>query len=302
MPFQCVFATMPLRQPPQERGTIMKTTKLLLLAVLAFAMLACAAQAEEITAEALNEAVRTVYAIDVIDVRPEEVYSAGAIPSASNIPLDQLESTVKSILERGYTAMDAPVYVYGETADDSAAAADILAGLGFTGVRFLPGIGAWTYPLEVPGLLLGNLVTTDIYGNAVDSSLIADQKLVMVNIWGTYCNPCISEMQGLGALGRSLKDEGVMILGLVVDCSNKDLSPNEGQLELARLIAEKTQADYPHVLPTMTMYRNFLTEVQSVPTTFFVDGAGRKVGSVFLGARDEAAWLKIINETLAGLE
>ena len=40
----------------------------------------------------------------------------------------------------------------------------------------------------------------------------------------------------------------------------------------------------------------------AVPTTFFVDGQGRLVGQVYLGARDENAWREIIKSTLAELE
>ena len=37
--------------------------------------------------------------------------------------------------------------------------------------------------------------TTDLDGNTVNSAdLFAASKLTMINIWGTFCGPCISEM------------------------------------------------------------------------------------------------------------
>ena len=149
---------------------------------------------------------------------------------------------------------------------------------------------------------LAGLKTTDIYGRSVDSSLIADRKLVMVNIWATYCQPCINEMTDLGNLSRDLADQGILILGLISDCQNGDLSANQAQLKKAQSIASSTKADYPHLLPTERMHWDFLSGLEAVPTTFFVDGTSRQVGSVYLGAKSEAEWREIISSTLAGLE
>ena len=268
------------------------------LILLLTVMLSAAAMAEEITADELCEAIDGSLYINLFDVRPAEEYEAGAVPGADNIPLEELKSTIQGILERGYSAMDADIYLYGGTAEDSAAAAEIMTGLGFTNVHYLPGIEAWTEALVRPDLLLGDLKTVDIYGNDIDSRLIADKKLVMVNIWATYCGPCIDEMQGLGELYRELQDQGIMIVGLLSDCSNADLSVNEKQAESARNIAERTKADYPHILPSRTIYRNVLTQIQVVPTTFFVDGRGQMVGQVYVGFRDASAWRDIILNTL----
>ena len=41
---------------------------------------------------------------------------------------------------------------------------------------------------------------TDFDGNEVDKSLFEGHRLTMVNIWATFCNPCLSEMPELGEL------------------------------------------------------------------------------------------------------
>ena len=151
-------------------------------------------------------------------------------------------------------------------------------------------------------VLLGDLRTRDIYGKIVDGGLIADRKLVRVNVWATYCQPCIREMEGLGNLGRELEDQGVAIVGVVIDCQNSGLSTNEKQLKAARKIVESTKADYPHLLPSQAMFSDFVYQIQSIPTTFFVDGSGRMVGKVYVGSREEADWRQIISDTLANPE
>ena len=280
----------------------MKSIKVITTVLLCCVLLFAVAVAEEISSDALQTVVDTDLYINLIDVRSKQEYAEGAIPGAECIPLEELESTICGVLDKGFTGLAMDVYMYGATAEDSAEAARIMTELGFTSVHYLPGISAWPDALVRPDLVLGDLKTVDIYGNAVSSALIADQKLVMVNVWATYCNPCISEMQGLGEIYRQLRDQGILIVGLLSDCSNADLSPNETQTETARLIAESTQADYPHILPSKTIYRNVLTQIQAVPTTFFVDGAGNMVGRVYVGSRDADAWKEIILSTLSGLQ
>ena len=277
--------------------------KIILIMILVVTlMVTYTVSAEEISSDVLQAAVDTDLYINLIDVRSKQEYAEGAIPGAECIPLEELESTIRGVLDKGFSGLSMDVYMYGATAEDSTQAARIMTELGFTSVHYLPGIGAWPDALVRPDLVLGDLKTVDIYGNAVSSALIADQKLVMVNVWATYCNPCISEMQGLGEIYRQLQDQGILIVGLLSDCSNADLSPNEAQTETARLIAETTQADYPHILPSKTIYRNVLTQIQAVPTTFFVDGAGNMVGRVYVGSRDADAWKEIILSTLSGLQ
>ena len=279
----------------------MRTLKLLSVLLVCLALSVCAAAADEISGETLQQIIDNSMFINLFDVRTESEYATGAIPGAECIPLDRLEAAMQQILDGGFNNMSVDVYLYGATAEDSAAAAGIMSKLGFTNAHYLAGISAWPGALQDTGLLLGNLDTVDIYGSRVDSTLIADKKLVMVNVWATFCNPCISEMQGLGNLNRELRNQGVMILGVLSDCSNQDLSPNERNVETAKLIAEKTNADYPHLLPSKAMYRDIIAQVQVVPTTYFVDGNGRMVGEVYYGARSESDWLEIIQTTLANM-
>lgn len=276
--------------------------KSLILAALALCLLLPAASADEITAEALKTVLDESPYINLFDVRDAGEYEAGAIPGAVSFPLDQLEASMKEILDNGFSNMDVPVYLYGRDAADSAAAADIMTGLGFKNVSWLAGVEAWPYGLLQPDQLLGGLDTVDIYGQPIDAGLIRGKKLVMVNVWATYCNPCISEMQGLGDLARQVSQEGILIVGLLSDALKSDLSVNDSIVETARLIAESTKADYPHLLPSRALYRNVISQIQAVPTTFFVDGEGRMVGQVYMGSRSEDEWNAIIRDTLAGLE
>ena len=37
----------------------------------------------------------------------------------------------------------------------------------------------------------------DLDGNQVDQSIFADADLTMINVWGTFCTPCLDEMPDL---------------------------------------------------------------------------------------------------------
>ena len=39
--------------------------------------------------------------------------------------------------------------------------------------------------------------TTDTKGNKVTEKIFADKEITMVNVWGTFCGPCINEMPEL---------------------------------------------------------------------------------------------------------
>lgn len=75
----------------------------------------------------------------VVDVRTASEYAAGHIPSATNVPLDQLQTTA------GTWNKDQPIVVYCATGARSANAAAYLVAQGFRKVYNLEkGIASWT--------------------------------------------------------------------------------------------------------------------------------------------------------------
>lgn len=137
--------------------------------------------------------------------------------------------------------------------------------------------------------VFGMFTTQTLGGEEVTESIFAEADLTMVNIWGTFCGPCINEMPDLGELGREYADHGVQIVGLISDVA-------EVKDETALEIVEATQADYMHLVASPDLQRGILREVQVVPTTIFVDSEGRQVGGVYSGANSKEDWKKIIEE------
>ena len=138
----------------------------------------------------------------------------------------------------------------------------------------------------------------DLNGQEVSEEIFAPYDITMINVWGTYCNPCISEMPGLGILSKEYKDKGVQIIGIVVDVYHSDEKVFMEKLATARDIIAYTQADYRHILQSKDLIDLYLKNVQVIPTTFFVDSKGAIIGKEYLSSRSEEAWRKIIDEMI----
>lgn len=143
--------------------------------------------------------------------------------------------------------------------------------------------------------VLSDFTTTDIDGNAVDASVLGGKKLTMVNIWATFCGPCINEMPDLGKISEEYADKGFQIIGIPVDVVDYYGNIDASQVELAKDIIDETGAVYLHILPSASLNQAKLSQVTSVPETIFVDENGNQVGESYIGSRSEEQWKEIID-------
>ncbi len=134
----------------------------------------------------------------------------------------------------------------------------------------------------------------DMEGNAVTSEIFSESRLTMINVWATYCSPCLNEMPELGELAQEYDKEDFQLIGIV---SNVPEGADEEKLELVEVLIEQTEADYPHLLLNESLNDGLLSGVSAVPTTFFVGQDGKILDTV-VGARDKAAWKEIIDGIL----
>ena len=155
---------------------------------------------------------------------------------------------------------------------------------------------------NVSNKVLAPFTSMNLQGEEVTEEIFAPYDLTMVNVWGTFCSPCINEMPGLGELSREYKDKGVQILGIVVDVVHNDQKVFMEKLETALSIIEYAKADYPHILQLQELYDLYLKNIQVIPTTFFVDSKGNIVSKEYIGSRTEDAWRTIIDKTLSEYE
>ncbi|RKJ22062.1 TlpA family protein disulfide reductase [bacterium D16-50] len=137
----------------------------------------------------------------------------------------------------------------------------------------------------------------DLDGNAVTSDIFSQSKLTMINVWATYCNPCLREMPDLGELAGEYDTADFQLIGIVSDVQENG---SEDKLEKAVSLVEKTGADYPHLLLNESLYSALVVNVSGVPTTFFVDENGVVLGAV-VGSYEKSVWKEIIDGLLEEL-
>jgi len=103
-------------------------------------------------------------------------------------------------------------------------------------------------------------------------------KVVLLNVWATWCHPCRDEIPQLEALHRQYANDGLVVAGVSVD--------NGGMDDAIREFARDFGMTYPIWLdPDERISARFLTI--GVPETFLIDRAGvirwRKIGAIQRG-------------------
>lgn len=137
-----------------------------------------------------------------------------------------------------------------------------------------------------------------IEGETVTSDIFADSKLTMINIWATYCNPCLNEMPDLGQIATSYDPEDFQMYGIISDVLEGDSSD---KIEEAKTLISETNADYPHLLLNQSLYTKLVSGMDSVPTTIFVNQKSEVLGYL-VGAQAKETWVAIIEDLLSQME
>ena len=104
--------------------------------------------------------------------------------------------------------------------------------------------------------------TQDTLGNRVR---LTDQegKVVLINIWATWCAPCRIEMPKLDQLYRERKDKGLVVFGL----SDESVSVQQKYLQ-------KVPVSYPLLIQNENV-PNLYRDIARYPAIFLVDRSGR---------------------------
>ena len=133
--------------------------------------------------------------------------------------------------------------------------------------------------------------TTDTKGNKITEKIFADKDITMVNVWGTFCGPCINEMPELQKIYESLP-KNANLIGIVADVPEgmKDGVDN------ANYIEKQTGVKYTNLTLSDSL-SSFAKRFYAVPSTIFVDKNGNIIGELVMGA-DIDAYVKNLQNVL----
>ena len=114
---------------------------------------------------------------------------------------------------------------------------------------------------------------TDLDGNPVSTEeIFGEHEITMVNIWATWCGPCVGELAELQAIHTRFLEKDCAVLGLMTD----------DNVEMAKQLIDENGITYRVVLSQQTLSNLFPFE--AVPTSFFVDRSGAFLGTKITGA------------------
>jgi thiol-disulfide isomerase/thioredoxin len=118
-------------------------------------------------------------------------------------------------------------------------------------------------------------------------------KVVVVNVWGSWCGPCRAEAPRLAQASRDLAKKGVVFLGIDSRDPSKDA---------AKAFVRRFDVPYPSLYDqqgsTLLAFRGTLTP-NSVPSTVVVDPQGRVSGSV-LGSLTRTTLDDLVDDASSG--
>lgn len=120
----------------------------------------------------------------------------------------------------------------------------------------------------------------DLDGNAVDSSLFADNAFTVVNFWFSGCKPCVAELGDLDKLNQTVKAQGGEVIGI----NTETLDDNADAIATAKQILQTKGASYRNItFASGSEAGKFALNIMSFPTTYVIDRNGKIVGEPVLG-------------------
>jgi len=152
--------------------------------------------------------------------------------------------------------------------------------------------GSLPFVMQVEPRPLPALTFVDAEARTTDLSRFRGQ-VVLLNVWATWCPPCVREMPSLDRLQARLAGEGLQVVALSID-------RGAGALPAVRAFYAS------HALRHLRIYNDpegaagFELGAPGVPVTFLLDRQGREIGRLTGPAEwDGAEALALIRRHLA---
>ncbi|MEU8683994.1 TlpA disulfide reductase family protein [Streptomyces sp. NPDC048611] len=118
-------------------------------------------------------------------------------------------------------------------------------------------------------------------------------KVVILNVWGSWCGPCIAEAPNFSKVANETKDKGVQFLGI---------NTRDSEKSQATSFEEEHKVPYPSLFdPTGRLMLRFpkgSLNPQSIPSTIAIDRHG-KIAARSIGPLAEDDLRKMVDPLIA---
>ena len=112
-------------------------------------------------------------------------------------------------------------------------------------------------------------------------------KVVAINLWATWCEPCREETPGMVRVVRELGPKGFAVVGVSLDQGDREAK--------VRAFAERYGVTYPIAFPDAMSQMS--ASLGGLPTTLLIDREGR-VAKTYVGAVREGVLRRDVGELL----
>ena len=134
----------------------------------------------------------------------------------------------------------------------------------------------------------GSLRQTPMQGLTGNSLLLSDYrgKPLIINVWASYCTPCLAEMGSLERLWQRYGDR-FNVIGISID----------DYRDRATAFLDKAETTFPHYIDYKLTLENMLG-ANTIPLTVLIDEKGRVLKKIH-GAQkwDSPEAIKVIGDT-----
>jgi len=128
-----------------------------------------------------------------------------------------------------------------------------------------------------PARPVPDLTLTDLAQEQPASLAAYRGKPLIVNLWATWCGPCVTEMPSLVKLAADLEDKGVAVVAISED--------RGGKFVVDPFLKDHNLTDMTVYLDKTMSTMKAMKQSAILPMTLLIDAQGNEVGRV-LGDRD----------------
>lgn len=114
-----------------------------------------------------------------------------------------------------------------------------------------------------------DFTTRDIQGKTVHFSDYLGKKVILVNFWATYCEPCLQQMPHLERIYQKYKDQGLVVLGVSMD--------GPETVANVQAFARRNYVSFPVVYDEDSHIASLYNPKKAEPLTLLVDKGGKVV-------------------------
>ena len=156
---------------------------------------------------------------------------------------------------------------------------------------------ATEWPLKM-ARCLGDFQAETLDGENITAEELQGHKVVIVNLWTTWCKNCKREMPDMGKLYEEYKDQDVLFVGICAD-TVEDGAVIEETVQEGRELCADLGATYPSIVPSDENLQELVNMLSDTgyPYTIIMNENGEVV-ETFSAAREEQEWREIIEKHL----